>query len=113
MRLAKLEDSRRNDTDICSLISVMANLSGVMIWTFLPSNVSGRTKKTVVSTLLFFCYCGGNAGGAQIFNSKDAPYYKPAIVTCAALLATQIVLFISWRTYCENHIAAQNYPQCD
>jgi hypothetical protein len=61
------------------LLTVMANLAGVMIWTFLPTNVAGRTKKvsltgnvqkagcglnhplcirqTVVSTLIFIAYC--------------------------------------------------------
>lgn len=43
---------------------------GLMIWSMLPSNVAGRTKKSVVSSLIFIAYCVGNSIGAQLFRAE-------------------------------------------
>lgn len=43
-----------------------------MAWTLIPSNIPGRTKRTVASSLTFVGYCVGNMVGSQIFESKDA-----------------------------------------
>ncbi|KAI1413528.1 MFS general substrate transporter [Hypoxylon sp. FL1857] len=66
-------------------------------WSLVPSNVAGRTKRTVMSTITFIGYCVGNMTGPQIFQAKDAPRYIPGIVTCAACLTTQIVVIFLWR----------------
>ncbi|KII84837.1 hypothetical protein PLICRDRAFT_167211 [Plicaturopsis crispa FD-325 SS-3] len=81
------------------LMTVTGNLPGLLIWTFLPSNVAGRTKKSVTATVLFVAYCAGNAIGAQIFQAKDAPRYTPALITCAAMYGLEFVLMGSWRAY--------------
>lgn len=71
------------------------------MWTLLPSNVAGRTKKSVTSTILLIAYCAGNCIGAQVFQSKDAPMYIPAIVICAVMYAIEFILMAVWRFYCE------------
>ncbi|TRM62730.1 hypothetical protein BD626DRAFT_569865 [Schizophyllum amplum] len=76
-----------------------ANVCGLLIWTFLPSNVAGRTKKTITSSVMFVAYCAGNAAGAQIFREEDAPQYIPAIITMAVLYGAQIVGLLLWRFY--------------
>jgi hypothetical protein len=34
-------------------MTVTSNLAGLMVWSFIPSNVAGRTKKSVTTTLMF------------------------------------------------------------
>ena len=43
-----------------------------LAWTLIPSNVAGRTKRTLTSSFTFVGYCVGNMVGSQIFNAKDA-----------------------------------------
>lgn len=73
-----------------------------VMWTLLPSNVAGRTKKSVTSTILLIAYCAGNTIGAQVFQDKDAPMYIPAIVICAVMYAAEFVLMVAWRFYCKS-----------
>jgi hypothetical protein len=82
-------------------MTVTGNLPGLMIWTLLPSNVAGRTKKSVTGTVMFIAYCTGNSIGAQTFQAKWAPRYIPAIIICGVMYGLECVLFISWRFYCE------------
>lgn len=63
----------------------------------LPSNVAGRTKKSVTATLLFVGYCAGNATGAQLFQSKDAPNYIPGLTGCAVVYGIEFTLIVLWR----------------
>jgi hypothetical protein len=72
-----------------------------VIWTFLPSNVAGRTKKTVTATVLFVSYCVGNAIGAQMFVASDAPKYVHGITACAVLYIVEFCGFGAWRSYCK------------
>lgn len=83
------------------LMTVTGNLPGLMIWTCLPSNVAGRTKKSVTATLMFIAYCVGNSIGSQTFQAKWAPRYIPAIIICGVMYALECVLFLVWRFYCE------------
>ncbi|ESK92501.1 major facilitator superfamily transporter [Moniliophthora roreri MCA 2997] len=81
------------------LMTMTVNVNGLMLWLFLPSNVAGRTKKSIVSSILFVAYCTGNAAGSQFFRAKDAPRYVPAIIACAICFALNFVMILSWRTY--------------
>lgn len=82
------------------------------MWTLLPSNVAGRTKKSVTSTLLLVAYCAGNCIGAQVFRSKDAPSYIPAIVVCATMYGVEFVTMAVWRMYCESDNLLGLYGSC-
>uniref|UniRef100_A0A0W0FSN1 Putative MFS general substrate transporter n=1 Tax=Moniliophthora roreri TaxID=221103 RepID=A0A0W0FSN1_MONRR len=81
------------------VMTVTVNVNGPMLWIFIPSNVAGRTKKSIVSSVLFVGYCTGNAVGAQMFRAKDAPRYVPAIIACAICFALNFLLILSWRFY--------------
>lgn len=72
-----------------------------VIWTFLPSNVAGRTKKTVTSTVLFVAYCVGNAIGAQMMLPSDAPRYIHGITACGVLYFVEFCSMGLWRFYCK------------
>ncbi|KAL6400859.1 major facilitator superfamily transporter [Ilyonectria robusta] len=81
------------------MMQVFGTLPGLMIWTFLPSNVAGRTKKTVTATVLFIAYCVGNAVGAQMFVASDAPKYVRGITACAILYCVEFCSMGVWRFY--------------
>lgn len=57
------------------LITVPYVLALFLAWTLIPSNVAGRTKKTIVSSCTFMGYCVGNMAGSQIFKDADKPRY--------------------------------------
>lgn len=91
-----------------------------MIWSLMPSNVAGRTKKSVTSSVIFTAYCVGNSIGAQLFRAEWAvsvascredrrslittspltvallqyvqPDYIPAIGLCAAFYGLEFIL---------------------
>ncbi|KAJ3526039.1 hypothetical protein NM208_g11373 [Fusarium decemcellulare] len=77
----------------------LAFLPQDVIWTFLPSNVAGRTKKTVTATILFIAYCVGNAVGAQMFVASDAPRYIRGLTACAVLYCVEFCSMATWRFY--------------
>ncbi|KAI0122569.1 MFS general substrate transporter [Daldinia grandis] len=66
-------------------------------WSLIPSNVAGRTKRTVVSSITFVGYCVGNMVGTQIFQAKDAPRYIPGTIGCVICLGIQMLLILLWR----------------
>lgn len=81
------------------LMTVTGTLPGLLIWTLLPSNVAGRTKKSVTATLMFIAYCAGNSIGAQVFQAHWAPKYLPAMIICGVMYGLECVLFLVWRAY--------------
>ncbi|KXT14426.1 hypothetical protein AC579_8356 [Pseudocercospora musae] len=80
-------------------ITVPYVLALFLAWTLIPSNVAGRTKKTIISSATFVGYCVGNMAGSQIFKSKDAPRYVPGTVGACVCLGLEFVLICSWRLY--------------
>ncbi|KAG7095022.1 hypothetical protein E1B28_005816 [Marasmius oreades] len=87
-------------------MTMSVNINGLLLWIFVPSNIAGRTKKSIVSSILFVGYCAGNAAGSQFFQEKDAPRYVPAIIACAICFALQFCSILAWRLYLvyQNHI---------
>ncbi|ESK88825.1 major facilitator superfamily transporter [Moniliophthora roreri MCA 2997] len=81
------------------LMTMTVNINGLMLWLFVASNVAGRTKKSIVLSILFIAYCAGSAAGPQFFRAKDAPRYIPAIIACAICFALNFVMVLSWRIY--------------
>jgi hypothetical protein len=79
--------------------SVPYVLALFLAWTLIPSNVAGRTKKTVISSATFVGYCVGNMVGAQIFDDKDKPRYVPGTIGACACFGLQFVLIVVWRGY--------------
>ncbi|KAK0212608.1 MFS general substrate transporter [Desarmillaria ectypa] len=69
-----------------------------LAWSLIPSNVPGRTKRTVTSSFTFIGYCAGNMCGSQIFKSSEAPSYKSGTIGCCACFGLEFFLIIAWRT---------------
>ncbi|KAI3318913.1 MFS general substrate transporter [Xylariaceae sp. AK1471] len=74
-------------------------LPGLLIWTFVPSNVAGRTKKTVTTTVLFVAYSTGAAIGGQILRPEDAPRYIRGLTASGILYGVEFVSMLLWRAY--------------
>ncbi|EOO00485.1 putative mfs general substrate transporter protein [Phaeoacremonium minimum UCRPA7] len=83
----------------CYFITIIGNVAGPLIWTLVPSNIAGRTKKSVTGTVLFIAYCTGNCIGAQVFRAQDAPRYIPAIIVCSTMYGLEFVVMVAWRYY--------------
>jgi hypothetical protein len=54
------------------VMTVTSVIGLFLAWSLIPSNVAGRTKRTLTSSFTFVGYCVGNIIGSQIFNYKDA-----------------------------------------
>ncbi|KAM0754452.1 MFS general substrate transporter [Meredithblackwellia eburnea MCA 4105] len=80
-------------------MSPLFALSLFLVWSLIPSNIAGRTKKSVVSAVTFIGYTSGNAAGPQVFKTSDAPRYVPGLVMCVACLILNSVIAIVWRQY--------------
>ncbi|ROT36530.1 MFS general substrate transporter [Sodiomyces alkalinus F11] len=69
-----------------------------LIVSWMISNIGGATKKSVIMSLYNIGASAGNIVGPLLFNSNDAPYYKPGLektmgITCAliAIVGLQVV----------------------
>ena len=67
-----------------------------LIWSLTSINVAGRTKKSVVQALNFFCWCLGFLLGPQAFQSKDAPAYRPGLYVCCACFLLCGFILLGW-----------------
>lgn len=81
------------------LMTVPYVLSLFLGWTLIPSNVAGRTKKTIISSATFLGYCVGNMCGSQIFKEEDEPRYMPGTIGACACLGFEFLLICTWRGY--------------
>jgi MFS-type transporter involved in bile tolerance (Atg22 family) len=52
-----------------------------MIFTWQGQNTGGDTKKKTTTAVLIVGMCTGNIIGPQIFNTKDAPLYRPGLIS--------------------------------
>ncbi|KAK0099519.1 hypothetical protein ONS95_000248 [Cadophora gregata] len=78
-------------------MTVPTVLSLFLAWTLIPSNISGRTKKTIISSSTFLGYCVGNMCGSQIFRTEDAPQYIPGTIGASICLGMEFVCICAWR----------------
>ncbi|KAJ8132293.1 hypothetical protein O1611_g1331 [Lasiodiplodia mahajangana] len=81
------------------IMQATGTLPGLLIWTFVPSNVAGRTKKTVMTTVLFVAYSTGAAIGGQIIRPEDAPKYIRGLTVSGILYGVDFLSMLLWRTY--------------
>ncbi|KAF2091306.1 MFS general substrate transporter [Saccharata proteae CBS 121410] len=81
------------------LMTVPFVLALFLGWTLIPSNIAGRTKKTVISSATFLGYCVGNMCGSQIFKTADAPRYVPGTIGCCVCFGAEFLLILAWRAY--------------
>ncbi|KAK6951236.1 hypothetical protein Daesc_007767 [Daldinia eschscholtzii] len=78
-------------------VTVTSVVALFLAWTLIPSNVAGRTKRTLTSSFTFVGYCVGNMVGSQIFLAKDAPRYIPGTAGCAVCFGLEFIVLIAWR----------------
>ncbi|KAI3324719.1 MFS general substrate transporter [Xylariaceae sp. AK1471] len=52
-----------------------------MIFTWQGQNTGGDTKKKTTTAVVIVGMCTGNIIGPQIFNTKDAPLYRPGLIS--------------------------------
>ncbi|KAI0402214.1 MFS general substrate transporter [Xylaria palmicola] len=79
------------------VMTVTSVIGLFLAWTLIPSNVAGRTKRTLTSSFTFVGYCVGNIVGSQIFNYRDAPRYTPGTTGCAVAFGLQFLVIVMWR----------------
>ncbi|KAI1178081.1 MFS general substrate transporter [Nemania sp. FL0916] len=79
------------------VMTVTSVIGLFLAWTLIPSNVAGRTKRTITSSFTFVGYCVGNIVGSQIFNYKDAPRYIPGTTGCAIAFGLEFLVILMWR----------------
>ncbi|KAI3322589.1 MFS general substrate transporter [Xylariaceae sp. AK1471] len=79
------------------VMTVTSVVALFLAWTLIPSNVAGRTKRTLTSSFTFVGYCVGNIVGSQIFNYRDAPRYIPGTIGCAVSFGLEFLVLVTWR----------------
>lgn len=68
-----------------------------LIVTWIVGNTAGTTKKSVVMSLYNAASSAGNIVGPILFNSADAPEYKPGLRACLGIFVTLVaVIFLQW-----------------
>ncbi|PYH93384.1 MFS general substrate transporter [Aspergillus ellipticus CBS 707.79] len=79
------------------IMTVVFSLAIFLGWSLIPSNVAGKTKQTVISSMTLISYCVGNMAGAQVFKTKDAPRYVSGTVACSVCFALEAIAILLWR----------------
>ncbi|KAJ7453763.1 MFS general substrate transporter [Mycena latifolia] len=80
-------------------ITITSQISGALVWSLMSTNIAGRTKKSVISIVLFIAYCFGQAVGAQVFQAKWAPRYRQSTIVLSVMFGLVFVLVAIWRIY--------------
>jgi MFS family permease len=65
-----------------------------LIVSWMISNIAGTTKKSVIMSVYNIGVSGGNIIGPLLFNSKDAPYYKPGLTKTMGITGALIGVVI-------------------
>ncbi|KAK6221233.1 MFS transporter [Colletotrichum tabaci] len=89
-----------------------------LIVSWMISNIAGTTKKSVIMSLYNAGSSAGNIIGPLLFNSKDAPEYKPGLtkvmgITCAllAIIGLQVVNLVVSNKMQERKRVANGKPR--
>lgn len=100
--LAVLYSVKRDDSARAALLVgyyLLAFLFGgnPLIVTWIVGNTAGTTKKSVVMSLYNAASSAGNIVGPILFNSADAPEYKPGLRACLGIFVALVaVIVIQW-----------------
>ncbi|KAJ6783806.1 hypothetical protein PWT90_02922 [Aphanocladium album] len=100
--LAVLYSVKRDDSARAALLVgyyLLAFLFGgnPLIVTWIVGNTAGTTKKSVVMSLYNAASSAGNIVGPILFNSADAPEYKPGLRACLGIFVALVaVILIQW-----------------
>ncbi|THU90897.1 MFS general substrate transporter [Dendrothele bispora CBS 962.96] len=80
------------------LVTGTFSVSGLVVYSWNASNISGHTKKSTVNALTMFIFGVGNIIGTEIFQPKDAPDYIPGKIAILTLMTVQlgVCLLLRW-----------------
>lgn len=68
-----------------------------LIVTWIVGNTAGTTKKSVMMSLYNAASSAANIMGPILFDSRDAPEYKPGLRACLGIFVALVaVIFIQW-----------------
>lgn len=81
----KLEPNDQAGRMIGLTLAVVYAINLPISLSLVTSNVSGFSKKSVVSSLLFIAYCVGNIVGPQFFLASEEPSYPVSRLLFATL----------------------------
>ncbi|WWD18290.1 hypothetical protein CI109_102740 [Kwoniella shandongensis] len=70
-----------------------------LIWSIMPLNCAGRTKKSFFSASAFISYCVGNMIGSQTMRPNDAPRYLHGLTASAIIMGADCILLSVWYLY--------------
>ncbi|KAI1453079.1 MFS general substrate transporter [Annulohypoxylon moriforme] len=65
-----------------------------MVYAWSAQNTGGDTKKKTSSAMMFMGMCTGNIIGPLLYNTKDAPLYRPGLIANLVMFVTVGVLGI-------------------
>ncbi|KAI0881548.1 MFS general substrate transporter [Annulohypoxylon maeteangense] len=65
-----------------------------MVYAWSAQNTGGDTKKKTSSAMMFMGMCTGNIIGPLLYNTKDAPLYRPGLIANLVMFVTCGVLGI-------------------
>ncbi|KAI1103629.1 MFS general substrate transporter [Jackrogersella minutella] len=63
-----------------------------MVYAWSAQNTGGDTKKKTSSAMMFMGMCTGNIIGPLLYNTKDAPLYRPGLIANLVMFVTVGVL---------------------
>ncbi|KAI1464165.1 MFS general substrate transporter [Daldinia caldariorum] len=63
-----------------------------MVYAWSAQNTGGDTKKKTSSAMMFMGMCTGNVIGPLLYNTKDAPLYRPGLIANLVMFVTVGVL---------------------
>ncbi|KAK8870126.1 hypothetical protein IAR55_000696 [Kwoniella newhampshirensis] len=93
------EDKYKWDKWGLYLMSVTFVIPMFSAWSLMSSNTAGRTKRSVMSSMVFIAYCTGNIAGSQVMKAKDAPHYIPGTIAIAACMGVEFITIFIWRCW--------------
>lgn len=78
--------------------------TNILMQTYIASNVSGVTKKTLYTSANLIGYTIGQFLGPLTLRQEDAPRYRPAIIAymIAAVVTMAVFLYLRWSYKKEN-----------
>ncbi|RSH91598.1 hypothetical protein EHS25_008967 [Saitozyma podzolica] len=79
----------------------------------IASNCTGKTKRSVVSTICFIAYTTGNIAGSQVMASSEAPHYIKGTIIVAVCLGVEVAVLLLWRMWLayQNRIRASKIAE--
>lgn len=83
-----------------------------LIYGWTAANIAGHTKRPVAMGMISAAFGIANLIGPQTFRAKDAPLYRPALLTSLSTLSVGAVLTIGLALYYVRQNEMRNEQHC-